>query len=60
MLPAIITPGFIVLAAVGGAVSTAAGIAVRHLWKRVTHLEAQVDVHGTLLNDGSNKPDTQV
>ncbi len=54
-----ITPAFIVLAAVGGAVSTAAGIAVRHLWKRVTHLEAQVDTHATLLND-SNKPETQV
>ncbi len=54
----VITPGFIVLAAVGGAVSTAAGIAVRHLWKRVTHLEAQVA--GGLTTDGSDKPETQV
>lgn len=59
MLGIAITPTFVVLAAVGGAVSTAAGIAVRHLWKRVTHLEALVDTHATLLNDGSDKPETQ-
>lgn len=37
-----ITGPLIITWAVGGAVGAAAGIAVRHLWKRVTHTEAQV------------------
>lgn len=52
-----VTTTAIVLAAVGGAVSAAAGIAVRHLWRKVTHLEAQM---APLIDDGTPRPETQV
>jgi hypothetical protein len=37
-----LTPAFIIIAAISGLVSTLAGIFTRRVYKRVTHLETQV------------------
>jgi hypothetical protein len=37
-----LTPAFIIIAAISGLVSTLVGIFTRRIYKKVTHLEAQV------------------